>query len=218
MSRPFNNALNRIVAVSLAALLLLNLANPALACAPSFLEPVYVFVESPDLPFAEFTAGKLGILRPTFGRKTLAIAFRYLNGGSFTSDEQKALTLALRAKGSEEPATDAVKLWIATRKEFLKENETLPAIYVEQQRYGGYDFFPNCTANAFEVATETLKARVASYGAEDTNVRNWLAAQDTVFQNCSSSEQSFLKQLAVRPWSGCVRIATIKSQQLISIR
>ena len=186
MSHHFNNSLNRIVAASLAALLMLHLATPARACAPSFLEPVYVFVESPDLPFAEFTAGKLGILRPTFGRKTLAIAFRYLNGGSFTSDEQKTLALALRAKGSEGPATDAVKLWITTRKEFLKENETLPAIYVEQQRYGGYDFFPNCTANAFEVATETLKARVASYGSEDTNVRNWLTAQDTVFQNCSS--------------------------------
>ena len=187
MSHRFNNCRKRIVAVSLAALLMFNPVTPAWACGPSFLEPLFVLVESPDLPFTEFTAGKLGIVRPSFGRKTLAIAFRYLNGGSFTSDEQKALVFALRAKGSEEPATDALKLWIATRKEFLKESETLPAIYVEQQRYGGYDFFPNCTPNAFEVATETLKARVASYGADDKNVKAWLTAQDTVFQNCSSA-------------------------------
>ena len=187
MWHHFNNFRNGLVAVWLAALLILNLATPAGACGPSFLEPVFVFVESPDLPFSEFTAGKLGIVKPTFGRKTLAIAFRYLNGGSFTSDEQKALALALRGKGREEPATDAVKTWVSTRKEFLKENETLPAIYIARPRYGGYDFFPNCTANAFEVATETLKARVASYGAEDKNVRSWLAAQDIVFQNCSST-------------------------------
>ena len=186
MSHRFNNFLTRIVAVSLAAMLMLNLATPARACGPFFIEPIFVFDSSPDLPFADFTGGKIGIIKPTFGRKTLTIAFRYLNGGSFTTDEQKALVTALRGKATEKPESDAVKTWVATRKEFLNENEKLPAIYIERQ-YGGYDFFPNCTPNAFEVATETLKARVASYGADDKNVRSWLAAQDTVFQNCATA-------------------------------
>jgi hypothetical protein len=182
----FNSFVSRLVATSLAALLMLNLATPALGCGPFFIEPVFVFKWSPDLPFADFTGGKIGIIKPTFGRKTLTIAFRYLNGGSFTRDEQKALATALRGKATEKPDTDPVKTWVETRKGFLAENEKLPAIYVEQ-RYGGYDFFPNCTPNAFEIATETLKARVASYGADDKNVPSWLAAQDTVFQNCSSA-------------------------------
>ena len=174
------------MAALLAALLILNLATPAWACGPFFIEPIFVFTESPDLPFTDFTGGKIGIIKPTFGRKTLTIAFRYLNGDSFTTDEQKALVTALRGKATEKPEPDPVKIWVATRKEFLKEDEKLPAIYVER-RYGGYDFFPNCTPNAFEVATETLKARVASYGADDKNVRAWLAAQDTVFQNCATT-------------------------------
>ncbi|HEU4478715.1 MAG TPA: hypothetical protein VFR80_09370, partial [Pyrinomonadaceae bacterium] len=186
MSSRFNNPLGQIVAVGVIALLTINSAAPASACGPFFIEPIFVHEWSPDLPFSEFTGGRIGIVKPSFGRKTLTIAFRYLNGGSFTADEQKALVTALRGTAAEKPTTDPVKLWIAKRKEFLAEDEKLPAIYVEQ-RYGGYDFFPNCTPNAFEVATETLKARVASYGGEDKDVRSWLTAQDTVFQNCSAA-------------------------------
>ncbi len=70
-------------------------------------------------------------------------------------------------------------------KRILERRSKLPEIYTERL-YGRYDFFPNCAKNAFEVALQTLKDRAASYGAEDKNVRDWLAAQDTVFENCSA--------------------------------
>ena len=174
---------HRVLAPMLAALLFVNLMPPVKACGPFSIDPIFVFKESPDLPFEDFTNGKIGIVQPTFGRKTLVIAYRYLSGGSFTSEERKELIDGLRGKGPEDKGISAVKAWVIIRKEFLKENEKLPDIYTERQS-GGYDFFPNCTKNAFEVATETLKDRVARYGAEDKNVRAWLAAQDTVFQNC----------------------------------
>ena len=190
MSNRSNRAtfgvLPRLGCLLLAVVLMVNAVAPVSACGPFFIEPVFVSTSSPDLPFTQFTNGNLGIIKPSFGRKTLTIAFRYLNGGSFTADEQKVLVRALHAKSLEEPASDPVKTWIAARKEFLSENEQLPAIYVEK-RYEGYDFFPNCTPNAFEVATETLRARVASYGVEDKDVRAWLTAQDTVFQNCATA-------------------------------
>jgi hypothetical protein len=177
-------SLHRTIAVALAALVLLNSAPVATACGPYFTEPVFIFEDSPDLPFTEFTSGKIGIIRPALGRKTLVIAYRYLNGGAFTSDEQSALLEALRGKAPEDDGSEAVKAWISARKEFLKEEQQeLPKIYTERE-YGGYDFFPNCTKNAFEVAIQTLKDRAASYG-DDENVKTWLATQDTVFQNCS---------------------------------
>jgi hypothetical protein len=163
---------------------LLQLAAPAAACGPFSIDPIFVFHESPDLPFHEFTKGKVGIVQPTFGRKTLVIAYRYLNGGFFTEEEQSALVEALKGTAPEENGGDALKTWIAARKELLQENETLPEIYVERKN-ASYDFFPNCAKNAFEVATATLKDRVASYSATDRNVQNWIAAQDLVFQNCS---------------------------------
>ena len=174
----------RTLAILLSLLLLSDFAPAALACGPGLVEPVFVFTESPDLPFADFTRGKIGIVQPTFGAKTLVIAYRYLNGGSFTAGEQTALVDALRGTAPDDDGGRAIKAWIALRKEFLREGEKLPAIYPERKNTG-YDFFPNCAKNAFEVATATLKQRAASYGSEDRNLREWLAAQDIVFQNCS---------------------------------
>lgn len=190
---PFLTALSRtlshILAVGLSAVILLNTVPSARACGPSYTTPLFVFKESPDLPFQEFTNGKIGIVRPTFGRKTLFIAYRYLNGNSFNAEEQRDLVLALKGTAPEEDQADGVKAWIDVRKQFLKEDQPLPDIYVERQGGGAFQFFPNCTKNAFEVALQTLKDRSATYGAEDANVRAWLAAQDIVFQNCYAGAQ-----------------------------
>ena len=176
------------LAVALTAIMLLNSLPPAKACSsPVPSDPIYVSVQSPDLPFEEFTNGNIGIVRPSFGRKTLFIAYRYLNGGSFTTEEQNDLVKALKGTPPDEDEEAAVKAWIEARKEFVKE-ETLPEIYTERE-YGGYDFFPNCAKNAFEVALQTLKDRAASYGADDKNVSAWLAAQDLVFENCDAGAQ-----------------------------
>ena len=159
----------------------------AKACGPSYLQPIFVFEESPDLPLQEFAAGKIGIVRPTFGRKTLLIAYRYLNGGSFAPDEQNALVEALEGQAPENEGEPALKAWISARKEYLHEEEP-PELYTER-RHHGYDFFPNCAKNAFEVATTTLKDRLASYGASDPYVREWMRGQDQVFQNCSGATE-----------------------------
>lgn len=173
-----------ISAVVISLAVLLNSAPPGLACGPDPITPVFVFRDSPEPPFEEYARGKLGILLPTMGRKTLFIAYRYVNGGSFTGGEQLDLIDALRGKASEDDGEDAIKIWIEARKEALPKDEALPTIYTERQ-YGGYDFFPNCTRSGFETATETLKDRITTYGAEDPHVRDWLAAQDIVFQNCA---------------------------------
>jgi len=173
--------LRKIIALVLLAAFA-NLTPTARACGPVSVEPIFVFDTSPDLPFADYARGHLGIVRPSFGRKTLVIAYRYLNGGWFADGEQAALVEALKGTAPEGDGTAAVKTWIGARQEIVKE-EKPPEIYTDRH-YGGYSFFPNCAANAFEVATTTLRNRVATYGAGDPNVRAWLAAQDVVFQNC----------------------------------
>src|SRR5262245_35696748 len=133
----------RIVAAGLAAIMLVNVVSSAVrACGPEATTPIFVFQTSPDIPFKEFTAGKIGIVRTTLGRKTLVIAYRFLNGGTFTSDEQEALIAALNGKAPDDVNGDAPKGWIKARKEFLKKDEELPEIYTERREGEGYDFFP----------------------------------------------------------------------------
>lgn len=48
----------------------------ALACGPSFVEPVFALERSPDVPLENFIRGRIGIVKPTWGRKSLFIAFR----------------------------------------------------------------------------------------------------------------------------------------------
>lgn len=174
----------RITALVLSLTCLLGFVPATSACGPEYVEPIFVFKDSPDPPFAGYTQGKIGIVQPSNGYKTLFIAYRYLNGGAFTIGEQQALVEALTGKAPEGDDDAAVKAWVAARGELGLKEEKLPEIYTERQ-YGGYDFFPNCAQNAFEVATATLKDRAARYGAEDQNVRSWLTAQDAVFQNCT---------------------------------
>lgn len=162
-------------------------------CGPGFISPVFDVNKSPEFPYTEYAAGQLGIIKPSFHRSVLFAAYRYLNGGAFTPDEQKALVEVWRAEFRKEPYDEvdtdaAVKRWIAKRKEVVGNEETLPQIYVERQ-YGGFDFFPNCTRNAFETATATLSDRISSYGSEDVHVKEWLRGQDAVFTNCSSGKK-----------------------------
>ena len=171
-------------------LVLLTQSLPlARACGPEPIEPIFVFKNSPEFPFEEFARGKIGVIQPTFGRKTLVIAHRYLEGGAFTEDEQQQLVEALKGKAPEEDDDKAIKAWIAARTEVIGEEKETLEIY-NDRRHGRFDFFPNCTTNAFEVATQTLKDRVANYGAEDPGVHDWLRAQDIVFKNCAEGAES----------------------------
>lgn len=174
----------QIVALLLMFTALVPFTPQANACGPETLQPIFVFEDSPDPPFREFTQGKIGIVKSSFGRKTLAIAYRYLAGGSFNADEQQELLEALKGTPPEPDGEPAVKSWIAARKVVLKGEGDLSKIYRERE-YGGYDFFPNCSNNAFEVATETLKDRVGRFGSDNPNVHEWLTGQDAVFRNCA---------------------------------
>ncbi len=175
----------RLLTILLATALFHDMGARLNACGPSYLEPVFVFKGSPDIPFEEFTSGNVGIIRPTFGRKSLVIAYRYISGGGYSVAEQQFLIQALRGDPPEQgDEREAVKAWLETRKRILPDDK-VPDIYTERTN-GGYNFFPNCTKNAFEVASQTLNDRASTYGADDLDVRDWLAAQDRVFDICSS--------------------------------
>ncbi|HVE57687.1 MAG TPA: hypothetical protein VNB22_12715, partial [Pyrinomonadaceae bacterium] len=164
----------------------------ALPCGPSYITPLFEYEHAPENPYENFAAGKIGILQPSQRRIVLIAAYRYLNGGGFSDAEQKALVEVWNAEFNNQPyeeenISETVKKWVEKRRSVVGKEEKPPEIYVERE-YGGYDFFPNCTKNAFETAEKTLSDRIASHGSDDKDVKDWVKAQDTVFENCASGK------------------------------
>jgi hypothetical protein len=173
-------------------LLILTFIVNALPCGPAYISPVFEYDHAPENPYENFAAGRIGILKPALRRSVLFAAYRYLNGGGFTASEQKALVEVWRAdfdnkEFQDNDVSEAVKAWVAKRRDVVGQEEKPPEIYTERE-YGGYDFFPNCTKNAFETATETLADRTSSYGSDSKDVKEWVVAQDQVFQNCAGGK------------------------------
>ena len=180
--------------LSASILLVCSFFINALPCGPSYVSPVFDYKRAPENPFENFAAGKLGIVKTTYNRSVLLAAYRYINGGGFTPEEQKALIEVWQADFSNKSfdqgdTGEAVKKWVEKRKSVVGKEEKTPEIYVERE-YGGYEFFPNCTENAFETATETLSSRIVSYGSDNKDVKDWVSAQDKVFANCSTGKQT----------------------------
>ncbi len=179
---------------STSILLILAFLTTAHPCGPGYVSPIFVTTNAPENPYSSFAAGRLGIVKPTYRRELLLVAYRYINGGSFTPDEQKALVALWRADidrdfTQTDDIAETIRAWVEKRKDVVGKDEKIPDIYVERS-YGGYNFFPNCSKSAFETATETLADRAGNHGPSDPNVTNWLKAQDQVFGNCSSGKQT----------------------------
>jgi hypothetical protein len=174
-------------------LLISAFLSNALPCGPGYVTPLFDTTSAPESPYADFAAGRLGIIKPSYHRSVLFAAYRYIAGSGLNASEQQAIVDVWRAELDNKDFADntideVVKAWVAKRTDVVGKEEKMPEIYAERA-YGGYDFFPNCTKNAFETAIETLSDRVTANGPSDPGVLNWVHAQDEVFQNCSSGKQ-----------------------------
>ena len=168
--------------------------STGLPCGPGYVTPLFDTSSAPETPYSEYASGRLGIVKPTFRRSVLFAAYRYIAAGGLSGAEQNAMVEVWKAEINNKDFRDdsvdaAVKAWVDKRRTVVGKEEKVPEIYAERT-YGGYDFFPNCTKNAFETASETLADRVFSHGPSDANVGNWVKAQDEVFENCSNGKQT----------------------------
>jgi hypothetical protein len=165
--------------------------RPAYACGPFAREAIFSYTKHPDFPLDAFARGQLGVLQPNYARSYLVVAYRYLNGQSFTQTEQQSLLSLWKERVAydwQNKADDGKTTWLAARKK-VKDAGPEPAIEVYREtKKEEYDYFLNCPSDAFETASQTLDARIKQFGAESAEVRDWLQAQDKVFANCGGGE------------------------------
>lgn len=165
--------------------------SPAYACGPFAREAIFSYTKHPDFPLDAFARGQLGVLDQTYARSYLVVAYRYLNGQSFTQGEQEALLSLWKERVAydwQNKADDGKTAWLDARKK-VKDAGPEPGIEVYREtKKEEYDYFLNCPADAFETASATLDARIKQFGAESAEVKDWLQAQDKVFSNCGGGE------------------------------
>lgn len=153
------------------------------SCGPFLREAVFALKRGPVSDVALYSKGQLGIVAPSFDRKNLVVAFRYLSGAPLTAQEAAAFNTF-----GEKPATpppDPVEVWAAARTA-AGAAPTGPVDTYRQIKKGDYyGGFENCLAGAFRTAAATLAKRSATWGAGSANLKEWLAGQDQVFSNCS---------------------------------
>lgn len=151
-----------------------------LACGPFAKMAVFSHSTHPDYPFTKFAQGELGIIQPTFARSYLVVAYRYLTGTK-TSPEKQREFVALWNRRISPPGdgfTDAVKAWLAQRKQIVSVPFKVTEDYAWNNWKDGYINYPN---RAFYSAADALKSKITKFGATDSRVTDWVRAQDQVF-------------------------------------
>lgn len=191
------NTIRFIVSVSLVFTFFFGSLPTANACGPFTLDVVFSLKKHADLPLAEFTNGKTGIVPETFGRMSLFVFYRQLNNLTLTREEQKQIVNAMETDIFYRSGSDTTNGgnyneaelpnyfdgWLAARAKVTSEKRDIDT---EQQIADSYNYFTNCLPDAFRNATNTLEARIAKYGNND-NIKEWLKGQDAVFSNCEGA-------------------------------
>ncbi len=177
--------LHALVAALLAAIVFNSTAS--LACGPFTLEAIFVHTVHPGYPLESYAAGRIGVVQPSYARSYLYVAYRYLSGGSFTTAEQKTLAEFWKDRLDPESLGDEewTKRWLAARRKVVAQDPTPISVYRSREKPNEYESYLNCQKDAFDTAIATLEQRIAKYGAESTQAKTWVEAQDHVFSNCA---------------------------------
>jgi len=162
---------------------------PVQACGPFFPQAVFTHKLHPDFPLDHYARGDLGILQKSYARSYLVVAYRYLTGANLDRLEQAAVVSLWqeRLTGFWPDNRQWIKDWQAARKQVVgagagpQIRDTFRDI---KQRY----WFANCLEDTFRSAIATLNERIGRFGADSAAVREWVAGQDAVLQNCADKE------------------------------
>ena len=193
--------IQRVARVMTVLLLIVAVLVPpplAIACGPDFTGPAFFSLTGPDVPYPDYARGRLELLQPTYWHEPLFIAYRNLSGKPFNNTELAALgsltpssEQAQTPQNSKEPQ-NWIATWESTRASVLGEKPRdlrisfdsagVIRLSMRDQRFLQYY---NCLSGAFENATRVLQSRVAEFGAQNPIIKEWIAAQDEVFENCS---------------------------------
>jgi hypothetical protein len=199
----------RISPVTIAILVIAAIVLPQLiveACGPDLSPPTFTHESLPGVPLKLYAQGKLELLQPGFRRVYLFVAYRNLIGkplgGAEVAAVKRILSLSNYWNVPEQPGTrkqaaqvpvNWIDRWKAAREKVPGPKAKIDfgypdrkGIYKYLEANNYYLGYLNCASGAFQHAVTILNRRISRFGAESPYVKQWLAAQDEVFANCTA--------------------------------
>ncbi len=152
------------------------------SCGPFLPEAEFAPVRGPVDP-AAYARGDLGVVRPGYRTRELFIAWRILSGAPLNAQE----TAALYPPPFNQPFVSPAAGWLRARTQVPNLPPAKPIdTYRRSSDPNNFYYYPNCLDDAFAAAAKTLQSLTAARGASSPQVRDWVGAQDQVFENCSA--------------------------------
>lgn len=168
-------------------------------------EDAYVARFAPDIDLTRFDTGDIGVLQSTYARAFLYSAWRSIVNGVKWEPTAVEMTLSKLEKSCCEKPWDYTQftenqdkygpgLWLKVRGEVAHdvvrvEPQTSREAFQKDQFFN----FNNCPDTAWQVAAENLQLLVKRPDATAERVREWIRAQDAVFEFCGSKPKQKVK-------------------------
>ena len=168
------------------------------ACGPDFTAPTFTEFSAPDLAFDQYARGDLGVLQRGYTHFFLYVAYRNLIAKPMAPTE-------IRRIRPSQPQTDTgqngspldqganwIDVWTQEQTRVLGTgaitsfgNHDDSGIF-RQTRANDYEEYYNCLQSAFQNAVLILHQRLKDFGPASAYTKEWVTAQNEVFENCSS--------------------------------
>jgi hypothetical protein len=171
---------------ALLAVLLIAVSRPVLASGPPLTVPWPLDpYGGTNVERAAFHDGRVGVLMGRSPWAQLFEAWRLLHHLAVGAEAGPALDEPCCDSSGDAALEAAQKAWSEARR-LIPNAPPLEWFSLDTERdIGNFVRVPNCFADAFTTAAQTLHDRITTHGADDASVKSWLATQDAVFANCA---------------------------------
>lgn len=171
----------RYVLPVLGALSVIPMGLDSCAIAPPM--PLFSTKKRPADVRGEFLRGKLGVIQYDYRKRDLIAAYRILTGRPLTPAEESEFYPVRQSPEPEQYPSKAAAAWAHANHAI---SGSRPSIQLYKLRRPKFQYYRNCLEDAFDQARRTLEARVKLWGESSDLLKEWLAAQNTVFLNCGA--------------------------------
>ncbi|RZJ10951.1 MAG: hypothetical protein EOP39_07530 [Rubrivivax sp.] len=187
----------RRLGLVLAAVALMPLAHGASAGddsdLPETLRRGYVGPITGPADDTGYARGALGLIRPSFGRASLYVAWRvmHLPAGAVANENHDRKGSWVDGPAATSPGADEIEAWLAARGALQPRPPAVKPDYYRRSKLmvdgaSGLDMEQGqCGPDAYGFATRTVRELVADAALKPADRLAWIAGQDAVFARCS---------------------------------